>query len=223
MVQLHLKPNHAPATWRIERKTRPWVMRPKPGGMPLERTLTLGHILRDLLRVATTLREVRYLQAHSEVLVNGVDRKDARHPVSFMDIVSLPAEKLTVRLTLDARGKLVLERLSEDQAAVKLTKITDKTYAKGGRVRLTCFDGRTLLLDAKDAAAYKPGDSLVLAVPSQAVKAHVPLAVGKTVLLYGGRHSGHQGGVEALEGDIITLTTAQGRIQTRWAFALALP
>ncbi len=223
MAKPHLKPNHAPATWRLERKVRPWVLRPKPGGQPLARTLPLGFVLRDLLRLGSTLREVRTLQATTEVLVNGVDRKDPRFPVGFLDLIAVPALKMAARLTFDEKGKLTLERVPESQAADKLTKIMDKTYAKGGRITVNCFDGRTLRLDAAAAAPYKTGDSLLLSVPSQSVKAHLPLGPGKAVLLYGGRHIGHHGTIDALEGDTITLTTAHGRIQTKKAFALALP
>jgi small subunit ribosomal protein S4e len=223
MGHTHLKPNHAPAPWRIERKTRPWVLRPRPGGTPLAHTLSLGVLLRDLLRIGDSLREIRYALANNEILINGVATRDPKRPVGFLDVVSIPSTKTYVRLTLDERGGLVIEKLSAQDGVAKLTRIKDKTWGPKGIVRITCFDGRTLLLDPKAAAPLKPGSSLLLGMPKGEIKAHLPLAVGSSVLLFGGKHVGKTGTVSAIEHGLIEVKTTHGVLHTKAAYALATP
>jgi len=116
----------------------------------------------------------------------------------------------------------VINALGDPQGPRHVIEI-DNHAGSGARSNYYDEPATRVVLDAAAAAPYKTGDSLLLSVPSQSVKAHLPLGPGKAVLLYGGRHIGHHGTVDALEGDTITLTTAHGRIQTKKAFALALP
>ena len=56
-MKKHLKRLRSPRAWTIPRKTDTWATKPAPGPHPMERSLPLGAILRDILGYAGTARE----------------------------------------------------------------------------------------------------------------------------------------------------------------------
>jgi small subunit ribosomal protein S4e len=59
---------------------------------------------------------------------------------------------------------------------------------KGGITQLHLHDGRNILLDAK--SDYKTGDSIVISLPDQKIKKHLPIKEGALAYLTGGSHIG---------------------------------
>ncbi|MEM3973016.1 MAG: S4 domain-containing protein, partial [Ignisphaera sp.] len=86
----HLKRLAAPWFWPILRKEYKWVVKPSPGPHPIDRSLPLLVVIRDVLGLAETAREAKRIIFDGKVYIDGVVRKDYKFPVGVMDTISIP-------------------------------------------------------------------------------------------------------------------------------------
>lgn len=173
-----------------------WTMKPSPGPHPLERSLPLAAVLRDLLGYVRSAREATQVLGDRTVSVDGRVVTSSKFPVGVMDVVSIAATKEHFRMLVDARGRLRLVRIDEAAASWKLCRVEDKRSARGRKVQVNLHDGRNLLL-AKNA--YATGTTLKVSLPKQEVLAEFPLAAGRVALLIGGQHVGEIAHVDRVE------------------------
>lgn len=191
-MKKHLKRLPAPRSWALSRKTDFWVAKPSPGPHPIEASVPLGLILRDMLKVCDTAREARHILNNRHVLVDGRAVTEPKFPVGLMDVVSLEEMKSHYRMLVDPRGRMSLVPIEAAESKWKLCRIEDKTTVRGGKTQVNLHDGRNVLL-AKDQ--YKTGSTLKVAVPDQKVLGHYELAAGAAALITGGKHVGELGHV----------------------------
>jgi small subunit ribosomal protein S4e len=197
-MTFRLKRRAAPKSWTVPRKGTKWILRPRPGPHPQDRSIPLLLVLRDLQRIVVSAREARLLVRSGAVRVDAKVASDLARGVGLMDTVSL-AEPLDrhYRLVTDRRGKLVLVSIPSTEAALKIGRVRAKHAARGGKVELTLHDGRNLLLPA--STPYRVGDSLKIALPDQKVIEHFSLKPGALAYLAGGSHVGELARVERIE------------------------
>ena len=186
-MKKHLKRLPAPRSWALARKTDFWVVKPSPGPHPIDRSVPLGLILRDMLKVCDTAREARHILNNRKVLVDGRAVADPKFPIGLMDVLSLEETKAHYRMMVDTRGRMTLVPVEAAEAKWKLCRIEDKTTVRGGKTQLNLHDGRNLLLP-KDQ--YKTGTTLKVQVPEQKVLGHFELGPGSASLITGGQHVG---------------------------------
>src|SRR3989338_7732500 len=106
MGRNHLKRLAIPRSWELPRKATKYIIRQAPGPHSLAQSLPLGIVLRDLLGIAKTAREVRYVLQQREILVDGKRRREPHFAVGPMDIVAIPATQQYFRMTIKADGTL---------------------------------------------------------------------------------------------------------------------
>ena len=196
MAKKHLKRLPAPRSWKIERKTAFWTMRPSPGPHKIDESVPVGLVLRDMLKYADTAREARAILGSRGVLVDGRVVRDPKLGIGVMDVLALPATKEQYRMLVDTMGRLRLVPIDAEQAQWKLCRIEGKSTQKGGRTQVNLHDGRNLLLARNE---YATGTTLKVGVPKQTVMGTFPMEPGATVLLIGGQHVGEIGHVERVE------------------------
>ena len=189
MVKNHLKRINAPKTWKIERKSSKWVMHPNPGAHTLPDCISLSTIFKEVLHIADTSRQVRTILRSKEVQVNGRRRIDPHDAVGIMDVLAIPELKEQFRMLVDRFGQLSLRKIPAGESGMQLCKITGKRTLSGGKVQFSLSGGRTML----GKGEYKVGDSLLLDVPAQSVKDHIPFDKGAAVFFTGGKHVGSVG------------------------------
>lgn len=186
-MKKHLKRLAAPATWKIPRKTFKFVVKPSPGPHAKERCLPLLIVVRDFIKLTRYAREAKKAIKKGEILVDGAKRKDYKFPVGLMDIIEIPKIKKFYRVSIDRRGRISLVETNENERNLKICKINNKTYVKGGRIQLNLHDGRNILVD-KDT--YEKNSSLLITVPDQKIKKYLPLKQGMTAFVLGGKYKG---------------------------------
>ena len=218
MGKNHLKRIAMPKAWELARKTTTYITRPSPGAPSIMQALPLGVVLRDVLGVAKSGREIRYLIQQREVLVDGKRRKVDDLPVGPMDVVVLPQTKQYFRMLITPKGTLGAVEIPEAEQHKKLCRITGKHVAKGKALRLTLSGGRSISGDAK----YAVGDSVLLELPKQKIAAHFALAEGATVYLIGGSHCGALGTVERIDGGMVHVRAGDLHIQAPRAYAFVV-
>ena len=215
---LTIKRIAAPTSWKLRRKGIPFVTKPFPGAQSYDLGTSLTTLLRDLLHLARTARETRYITNKKEVLINGVRRKDGKFLVGFMDALSIPILNHYYRLTLTTKGRLAPVAIEKEEAGKKLAKIIGKTHVRG-KVQLNLSDGRNLFVE-KDV--YKPGDSLLLSIPEQKIINHFKFEKKATIILTSGRHIGKVGQLEEITGDIIAFKIENDVFRTKKEFAFVV-
>ncbi|MBL6733292.1 MAG: 30S ribosomal protein S4e [Candidatus Poseidonia sp.] len=186
MSSNHLKRLAMPRSWPLPRKTSVWVTRPSPGAHSLELCMPITLVVRDVLGMAKTAREVRFILHNELAQVDGRVVKDTRRGVGLMDVLSVGDEHF--RCVLDHNGRLRYRPISAAEASWKVCRIEGKTTIKGGQTQLNLHDGRNLIVD--DPQAYSTGDSLKLNLPDQKILEHIRFGEGTRCFLIGGAHVG---------------------------------
>ncbi|EHP87738.1 30S ribosomal protein S4e [Methanotorris formicicus] len=214
----HLKRLTAPSNWQIPRKVHKFVVRPLPGPHAMDGSLPLLLIVRDILKYADNAREAKKIIKMGKILVDGRKRKEHKFPVGFMDVISIPDTNEHFRALFDEKGRIVLR--PTENPDVKLCRIKNKTVVKGGHIQLNLHDGRNHLIRVSNPTkaeedVYKTGDVVLMGVPEQEIKAHIPFEVGKLAYITGGKHIGEFVKIVDIEKrvfypDIITLENSDG-------------
>jgi small subunit ribosomal protein S4e len=186
MSSNHLKRLAMPRSWPLPRKTTVWVTRPSPGAHSLEHCMPITLVIRDVLGMAKTAREVRFILHNELGKVDGRVVKDTRRGVGLMDVLSVGDDHF--RCVLDHNGRLRYRPISADEATWKVCRIEGKTTIKGGQTQLNLHDGRNIIVD--DPQAYNTGDSLKLNLPDQKILEHIRFGEGTRCFLIGGAHVG---------------------------------
>jgi len=198
-------------------KERRFITRPEPGPHRLEMSLPLQVLVRDILKVAETGREAKYLISRSMVLVDGVVRTSHRFPVGLMDVISVKELGKHYRVLVNEKGRLTPIEVPPEEAVMKICRI-NKKYLYRGVLRLATEDGRTF---ETDDWSLNIGGSLLVRVPEGVVLDKAPLAEGSIGYVFMGKHTGVVGVVKkisksSLQGEsIVTLTPGdEGEVST---------
>ena len=225
----HLKRLAAPWFWPILRKEYKWVVKPSPGPHPINRSMPLLTVIRDVLGYAKTAKEAKYIIYSGKVLVDGVVRKDYRFPVGIMDVVAIPKIELYTRFIPYPTKYLWFTKIPKEEANLKIVRIEDKVTVKGGHIQLNLLDGRNIVIRVKDpkqpaeATNFATLDSLLIEVPSQQIIQHIKLDIGKIAIVIDGKNVGRMGKIVNMDvkpglkrrRSVVTLEDMQGhRFQT---------
>jgi len=225
----HLKRLAAPWFWPILRKEYKWVVKPSPGPHPINRSMPLLTVIRDVLGYAKTAKEAKYIIYSGKVLVDGVVRKDYRFPVGIMDVVAIPEIELYTRFIPYPTKYLWFTKIPKEEANLKIVRIEDKVTVKGGHIQLNLLDGRNIVIRVKDpkqpaeATNFATLDSLLIEVPSQQIIQHIKLDIGKIAIVIDGKNVGRMGKIVNMDvkpglkrrRSVVTLEDMQGhRFQT---------
>jgi small subunit ribosomal protein S4e len=196
MVKKHLKTLTAKRTWDIERKATKYISRPFPG----KHSLMYAHSLNDILKkldFSDTKKDSKNILKLNELFIDNVKVKEVRYNIGFMDVLSIPKEKLYFRVILTARGKIEPIAIDEKQANLKILQIKGKHLVGKNKLQLACHDGRNVLTDNND---IKVNDSIVFDLAKKEIKKHLKLEVKSKILLIGGGNIGSFGEISKIEG-----------------------
>ena len=230
-----LKRKPAPQSWPIHRKEAIWVVKPSPGPHPLSRCLPLTLVLRDILGIAKTRKEVKTIISEEKVMVDGKVQKEEAFPTGLMDVVSISDIGKTYRVLPSEKG-LILHPVEKDEAGFKLCRIENKSTVSGGHVQLNLHDGRNFLIKVKDPQkpeedSYQTLDTVKINLPQQEVTGHIKLAEGASALIVGGKNTGKHGKIVAIEAragqkrrnSLVTIEDEKGnRFQTTIDYVFAV-
>lgn len=182
----HLSRLAAPRTWPIERKRLKWIAKPSPGTNNLNLSLPLVVILRELLKVARTAKEVRFIINNKEVLINNNPVRDIKFSVGLFDTISLPKLKKYYRLVFSKNRKLRLIDIPEKETNLLPIKITNKTTLRKNQNQINLSNGWNIL--SKDK--LKIGDSILFNTATNKIEKKFALDKGNSVYITGGKHAG---------------------------------
>ena len=209
----HMKRLTAPISWPVSRKSHVWVTKPSPGPHPINRSMPLLVVIRDLANYCDTAREARRIIGQRKILVDGRIANNYKMPIGLMDVISIPDTKENFRLLMDRLGHFRLMRITNDEAKWKFVRIENKTTIKGGKTQLNCHDGRNIVLK-KDA--QKTGNTLKIGIPDQKILSSHEFKEGNIAYLIGGSHIGQLATIDKTE---ITKSSANNIVKFKDGFS----
>lgn len=192
----HLKRLNAPRTLNIHRKEKMWTVKSSPGPHPLEKSIPLGLIARDYLKLVDTLSETKLILSNGEILVDNVIRKNHKFSCGFMDVITVPKIKKDFRILFNNRGKLTLVPIDSKDASWKLCRIENKTIVKGKNIQLNLHDGRNQIIKKDE---YKTGDVLKYSFKDKKINENYKFEKGTVSMIIGGSHIGEIANIEDIE------------------------
>ena len=181
-----------PNAWPVKRKNISFVTRSKPGSHRREYTITVVLLLRDVLKYVENTKEAKFVVNNQEVKVNDKVVKSIKHPVGLFDILEFPTIKEKYTILFDENGKV---KLTEKKDNNILLKVTDKKYAKGGKLQLNTMNGYNIFVDEKTFKKVNRGDTISYDPSKKKVSSVVPLSKDSFVYVYDGKYTGKFGKV----------------------------
>ena len=189
----HQKRVAAPTSWPITRKTHHWVVGANAGPHSKDTGIPLLVVVRDLLKIANNAKEAKRILNEKNIFVDGIARSDYKYIVGLFDIVSIPSTNEYYRVLLDNQNRFKL--FKEDESALKLCRINNKTIVKKGAVQLNLHDGTNILASNE----YGTFDTVMLSLKDRKIVKHIDYKPGNLAMIVGGEHSGEIGKIKQIK------------------------
>ena len=178
------------------------MVRARPGPHQKAICYPLGILIRDVLRVAQSMDEVKRMLNDGKVSVDGVVRRSIGLPVGLMDIIELIPLSQAFRLVPKNRNLLVPVLLSKQtEKSLKLLRVILRKTIKGKETQYGFHDGKTLIANEHSSV----GDSCLIDLSNKEVKSHMKLEKGSIVLVTKGENAGAIGKIEEIREGLFSL------------------
>ncbi len=194
-----LKRQMAPTFWNIRRKQSQFVLKASPGPHRKHNSYPLGILLRDVLKVATTMHEAKTIVSAGKVKVDGIERRDVKFPVGLMDVIDLTGQ--SYRLVPRDSKLLVHVEIQNAENMVKFAKVTSKVTTNGGKLQYGFHDGKTMISDQQISV----GDTCLIDFQNHTIKNIVRFEKGNLGLITSGDNAGSFGKIEDIKDGIFSL------------------
>ena len=197
-----LKRQMAPLYWGISRKEKRFVVTVKPGPHKKNYSIPTAVLLRDKMRIVSTLREAKSVIYAGKITVDGIIRKSLHHGIGLMDVVELDGVSDSYRLVPKDGTILTPIKINADEKNKKIVKVIGKTSIKGGKTQIKFHDGRTLISDE----LVDVNDSCVLQIPEQKILEVIKLEKNTKILITRGINAGKTGEIKEIKEGTFVLT-----------------
>lgn len=197
-----LKRQMAPLFWGIARKEKRFVVTVKPGTHKKNYSIPTAVLLRDKMKIVSTLREAKSVIYAGKITIDGVKRKSLHHGIGLMDVVELDGISDSYRLVPKDGTILTPIKINADEKNKKIVKVIGKTSIKGGKTQIKFHDGRTLISDE----LVDVNDSCVLQIPEQKILEVIKLEKNTKILITRGINAGKTGEIKEIKEGTFVLT-----------------
>ena len=192
----------APTFWGVQRKSEHLAPNTSPGSHPKALSIPLTVLIRDVLKLAKTAKEVRTAIIDIGVIVDGVPRRNPNFPVGLMDVLEMPSLGKAFRLVSTKARTLYPIEVTEDEKNLKLCAIKNKVLVRKNMFQYVMHDGRSILTGPE--VNMSVSDSVLIEVPSQKIVKHVAMKKGSIVMVTGGERQGEVGTLNAIKLGTVT-------------------
>ncbi len=197
-----LKRQMAPLFWGINRKNKRFAITVKPGSHSKNRSIPTAILLRDVLKMVTTLREAKSVIYNGKINVDGITRKSLHHSIGLMDVIELQGISDVYRLVPTHGHILQPIKIDSSEKSKKIVKVTSKTTIRGKKTQLGFHDGRTIIADNN----VNVGDSCLIQIPEQKILDVIKLEKDSLVIITKGVNTGQIGHINNINEATFTLS-----------------
>ena len=180
---MHQTRETIPKEWPLTRKGRKYVVVSRQrNGIPLL------VVLRDMLKLGRTRKEIKKILNEGNIAVNGKMRKDERFSLLVFDIITIKKINKNYRIILSKR-KFQAEEIKEKDAAERICRINGKKAIGKNKVQLNLDNGENILYNGK----AKTGESAVIGLNEKKIIRVLPVQKNAKVFISVGKHKGEEG------------------------------
>ena len=196
-----LKRQMAPKFWKIERKHSRFVLKVHPGPHSKSTAYPLGVVLRDILKVCSTMHEAKKIVTAQKIKVDGRICSDVNTGIGLMDVVELVPTGEAFRFVAKDSEVLKPVAISNLEKTSKIAKVRSKVMIKGGKLQYGFHDGNTIISND----IMNVGDSCIVNLPDLKVLTHIKFERGCSALITRGENAGIIGKVEDIRDGVFSL------------------
>ncbi len=179
----HVKRLAVPKVVNInDKKAHVFALRTYPGPHSKEMAMPLGILLRDILKITSTLKETKALLNKGFVKIDNKIIKEPHYPVGLMDVVEIGDKSYLI--TVDNKGRLLPKETEKEDK--KFGRVVNKYTIKKGKIMIMTHDGRNFEANNK----IKVGDTVIYSLKENKILNHIPFEEGAKCLIYKGKHAG---------------------------------
>ncbi len=190
----HLKRSNIPdKVWIRNKKAYKYIRRQSPGPHTMGTSMSLGVLMRDIMKCVDNLKEAQFIMRKGHVKVDGRARKDSDFPIGLMDIVEVRGA--AYRIVIGQHGRY--EAKETDKKDKKPLKITRKVSLSKDKFQLTFHDGKTKTTNDNSLAV---NDVVLFDIAKKDMADVAKPVVGSMCLITEGRHSGKKGTITKISG-----------------------
>ena len=203
---MHLKRLKIPKTWKLRKKEKKFIIVSR-GPHPRKLSLPLLVILRDILKLAHTKKEINKILSQENVHVDNRIVKDPKFSVGLFDRIYIKKLENAFTVYLKPNG-LEVKPINKENLDKKPCRIIGKTVVNKAKIQLNLHDGKNIITSKE----FKVGDSVLLNIKENIYKIieHLKLEKGSTVLVIKGRYSGHLAKISKLNSKaVISILTSK--------------
>ena len=185
---MHLKRNHLSRKLPLPKKGTKYIARANSNSRD---GLPVVVAVRDMLKLAKTSKEVRFMINNNLLKINGRNVKNVKESLVLFNIFE--ADKI-YELGILPTGRYTFE---ETKSKSRICKVSGKTNLKNKKVQLNLHDGTNLLISLKEKV--KVGDSVEIYFNGKLRKV-IPLEKGKKITVISGKNVGLHGKIQEIDG-----------------------
>jgi len=178
--------NKMPNEWPINRKGTKYIATTSHAK---NNSISLLFVIRNILKIANTRKEVKDILMHSGIFVSGKAIKNEKFPVQIDDIIHIPGINKNFKLILE-NGLFKITEISEKEASKKIVKVIGKNKIGKNKMQINLRDGQNMILSSKDLAV---GDSVIINNKDKKLEKIISLKEGVHVDIIGGKYAGSKG------------------------------
>jgi len=183
---MHLKRQKVPKSWPTKKKGTKYIVRPNSN---LKEGIPMLIVLRDLIKLSQTRKEVKRSIFLKHILVNNKVLKDEKNSVSLFDIINVVPSKKYYQIVLSEKGKFDFKEIKKTEANQKISRIVNKKTLKGKKTQLNLSGGINILSEFK----CNINDSILINLENKKIEKCLPLKEKGVVLVFAGKHTGKEG------------------------------
>ncbi len=193
----HLKRIAMPKNWPVKKKEKTFVIRPR-GPYKFKDSIPLLIILRDILKLGNSSKEIKKITKSGEILINNRIIKDIKFTIGLFDKISIPKLGKYFELVIKNK-KLCLEEIKKEDCTRKLSKVMGKRILKKNKMQINLFGGINLILEDKKNKEIKVGDNLILNLEKKSIEKILSVKKGSKCMIIGGKNTGKVGKIIEIE------------------------
>ena len=191
-----LKRQNTPRVLRTSPKEGKFSINTQPGPHNKERSAPLGYILRNIIKIAATAKEAKFILTQGKVKVNGSIRKSYKFPVGLFDVISIDGLEEDYKIVYDHKGRFAAETVEQAKTVTRPSKVIRKGTIKGNRIQLTLDDGRNIITTDSGINVH---DTLIVELPKQKIVKVIKMKPGAQAYIIGGSHIAQQATIKEIK------------------------
>jgi small subunit ribosomal protein S4e len=156
-------------------------------------SLPLILVMRDLLKVVKSKKELKKLLNEKQILINNKVIRETNYPLMLYDSLSLPAAKKNYKVILDNK-RFNVKEATDSEIKTKTYRVINKRLLPGKKIQINLNGGKNIITNEK----IETGEFVIVDNATNKITKTVALKKDVEVIVIAGKHIGKIGKIKEL-------------------------